>query len=95
MLKNLLPVALSLLVLWKFEFGVEDVLEIAPTPDGAPWIEVPGPYPLDDTKTEYRIPVPADGKANFFRLRRDWGVPRVSPEELPPFDPERMAKSKD
>lgn len=93
MLKNLLPVALSLLVLWKFEFGVEDVLEYSPNPDEASsWTEVPGPYLLDETKVDYQISVPTEGQANFFRVRRYWGVPRVSPEELPPFDPDRVAK---
>lgn len=76
-LNRYVPVLLAVAVLWKFEYLVQDTLEIAPRPEG-PWSDYTGDYLLNEAKTDYLIRIESSGTdKQFFRVRRVWGEPRI------------------
>jgi hypothetical protein len=80
-MKRFIPLLLALVVTWKFEHGVRDTLEFRPGP-GAKWKESPGPYQLTYDGERYSVTV--DDFVTqvvpqiFFRVKREWGPPRLN-----------------
>lgn len=77
------PLAPTLIVSWEYQLGTKtgtyrDVLETSDNPDG-PWEDVPGPYSLNMARDCYLILVPAMKFKQFFRVRRNYGMPNVIP----------------
>jgi hypothetical protein len=66
---NLLLVAI-MFIIWDFEPGVKDTLEIAPTPNG-PW-NYYGPIELPSAVNgQYKVPVLPAFEKSFFRVKRE------------------------
>lgn len=69
------------IVSWSYEQGnlggtYRDVLEKSNNPDG-PWADVPGPYSLNTLRNRYIVLVPAMKAKEFFRVRREYGIPNL------------------
>ena len=68
---------------WNFEFCVNDILQYKPDLNSTNWVDVSGPYHLNEDGSEYRVKITNDAPVLFFRVKRDWGTPLVPVEEWP------------